>query len=156
MAVVSHAWPTLSTFAGDPWRGVPKVQNALCDVYTRAVLCAKRSAKPLLPHVLAALKDAFTASPSANARCLDVLAVIVEVFSVGGSSGAFAAARDPRRRRYIRRARVRDLGRRRRARRGPVRRGGAVLCAPHRVADRALDAERVAAVGQRGPRARDV
>ena len=95
MAVVSHAWPTLSTFAGDPWRGVPKVQNALCDVYTRAVLCAKRSAKPLLPHVLAALKDAFTASPSANARCLDVLAVIVEVFSVGGSSGAFAAARDP-------------------------------------------------------------
>lgn len=75
MAVLSAAWPTLSQFNAAPWRSLPSVVEALCEVYTRVLLCAKRAAAPLLPHVLEALRDIFAAHH--HAACLDTLATAV-------------------------------------------------------------------------------
>lgn len=79
IATLSAAWPTLSALNAEPWRSAPEVVDALCEVYTRCLLCAKTMAAPLLPHLLEALRDAFVAHR--HPSCLDALAVAVEVFS---------------------------------------------------------------------------
>jgi|AntAceMinimDraft_1070359.scaffolds.fasta_scaffold08784_1 hypothetical protein len=85
MAVLSAAWPTLSQFNAAPWRALPQVVEALCEVYTRALLCAKHAAAPLLPHLLEALRDIF--AQHHHPACADCLATAVEVFSTGGAGG---------------------------------------------------------------------
>ena len=79
VAVLSAAWPTLSALNAEPWRSSPEVVDALCEVYTRSLLCAKAMAAPLLPHLLEALRDAFVAHR--HPSCLDSIAVAAEVFS---------------------------------------------------------------------------
>lgn len=89
VAVLSAAWPTLSAFAAEPWRGVGTVVDATCDVYIRALLCAKRAATPLLPHILESLRDTFATHH--HPACLDALATAAEAMSVeGGGAGAGA------------------------------------------------------------------
>ena len=90
VAVVSAAWPVLSAFAAEPWRGVGAVVDATCDVYIRALLCAKRAATPLLPHVLESLRDTFAAHH--HPACFDALATAAEAMSVEGGGGAGASA----------------------------------------------------------------
>lgn len=86
MAVLSAAWPTLSQLNRPPWNALPAVTDALCEVYTRALLCAKHAAGPLLPHVLEAVRETFAAHH--HPACLDVLAVAVEVFASGSTQAA--------------------------------------------------------------------
>ena len=79
IATLSAAWPTLSALNAEPWRSAPEVVDALCEVYTRSLLCAKTAVAPLLPHLLEFMRDAFVAHR--HPSCLDALAVAVEVFS---------------------------------------------------------------------------
>ena len=79
IATLSAAWPTLSALNAEPWRSAPEVVDALCEVYTRSLLCAKTMAAPLLPHLLGALRETFVAH--LHPSCPDALAVAVEVFS---------------------------------------------------------------------------
>jgi hypothetical protein len=80
LAVLQAAWPVLSCVGESvTWRASPPVAAALAEVYSRAFLCARAAAAPLLPPALATLLAAFEAH--GHAPCADALATAVEVFA---------------------------------------------------------------------------
>jgi hypothetical protein len=99
LAVLQAAWPVLSCVGESvAWRASPPVVAALAEVYSRAFLCARAAAAPLLPPALAALLAAFEAH--GHAPCADALATAVEVFAPPSAHDIACApaplpARDP-------------------------------------------------------------
>jgi hypothetical protein len=94
LTVLQAAWPVLAAVGESAqWRAAPAVVAALADVYSRAFLCAKGAAAPLLPPALRTLLGAM--EEHGHAPCLDALATAVEVFAPPAAHDTGAPPRDP-------------------------------------------------------------
>ncbi|KAJ9510245.1 hypothetical protein QJQ45_015726, partial [Haematococcus lacustris] len=79
LRVLESAWPMLSAVAQHPvCQRQAQVVAALCEVYQRALLSCKSSAKGLLPTLIASVGQLF--QPCCHPACCDVLGCVVEVF----------------------------------------------------------------------------
>ncbi|WIA30246.1 hypothetical protein OEZ86_000336 [Tetradesmus obliquus] len=91
MKLLEAAWPVLSAVADAPvCRQDRPVLEAVCEVHKRALQAARGSAKPLLPTLLTAVGELFTATQ--QPACLDVLSTIAEVFGEVKNAPELAAA----------------------------------------------------------------
>ncbi|WIA10180.1 hypothetical protein OEZ85_010384 [Tetradesmus obliquus] len=91
MKLLEAAWPVLSAVADAPvCRQDRPVLEAVCEVHKRALQAARGSAKPLLPTLLTAVGELFTATQ--QPACLDVLSTISEVFGEVKNAPELAAA----------------------------------------------------------------